>query len=62
MKEETEAGVIRITPHILGRAVGNFQCQLQMVLDASGSHTEHVFLSQVYHGKLYQNHSCALSI
>jgi hypothetical protein len=43
MKEETEAAVIGIIPDNLGRGVANFQHRLQMMMDASGSHTKHVF-------------------
>jgi hypothetical protein len=43
IKEKNEAAVIRITPDTLGIAAANFQCQIQMMLDADASYMEHVF-------------------
>jgi hypothetical protein len=43
VKEETEAADIRITPDTLVRAVANSKHWLQIMLDAGGSHIEHVF-------------------
>jgi hypothetical protein len=43
MKEEIEATATGIAPDTLGRVVANSECQIQMMLDASGLHSEHVF-------------------
>jgi hypothetical protein len=43
LKEGIPYALIRITADAVRRLFDNFQCQLQMVLDASGSYTEYSF-------------------
>jgi hypothetical protein len=43
IKEEIKAAVIGITPDTLGTVVASCHHQLRIMLDASGSHIEHVF-------------------